>query len=370
MADRVLTQRELNRTLLARQLLLERVSLSPVEVVERLVGLQAQVSNAPYIGLWARLQGFQHDDLSHAIAQRQVVKATLMRATLHLFSAADYLRFRLTLQPALSRSLSSVASSRGMGLDIEQVVAAARAFMAEQPRPFSELRAMLIARYPTADERIQGYAVRMHLPTLHAYPAGVWDNNKEAAQVVAEDWLGQPLAPTTDQLLAELIRRYLAAFGPATIADVQKWSGLQGLRGPVERMRPVLRTFRTEQGKELFDLADGLLAAADTPVPVIFTADYDNIVLAHEDRSRIMAREYHARVFNPSTRVWATFLVDGFVAGIWKIERKKKLATLTLTPFAPLSPAVQAALSEEGERLVRFAAPDSAQFAVQIAVVG
>jgi len=367
-ADQVLTLRELNRTLLARQLLLARVSLSPVAAIERLIGLQGQVANAPYIGLWTRLRGFQHDDLSRAIEQRKVVKATVMRATLHLFSATDYLRFRRVLQPPLSRSLTSVSTNRMAGIDIEQVAAEARVHMEEQPRTFAELRDLLVASHPGADERMLGYSVRMHLPTLHAYPGGVWDNNKEAAQVVAEDWLGQPLDAGEDAL-PELIRRYLVAFGPATVADFQKWSGLQGMRSTFEQLRPVLRTFRTEQGKELFDLPDGLLAAADRPVPVIFTADYDNIVLAHEDRSRIVAREYHARVFNPATRVWATFLVDGFVAGIWKVERKKKLATLTLTPFAPLSPAVQAALSEEGERLVRFAAPDSAQFVVQIAVI-
>lgn len=366
MPDRILTLRELNRALLARQMLLEREPLTVVEAIHRLVGLQGQMANPPYVGLWSRLQGFQKADLIHALERREVVRATLMRATLHLFTAADYLRFRLALQPMLTGALSGVSKDRMGGITIEQVVESARELVDEQPRSFSEMRELLLQRHPDTDERMLGYGVRTHLPLIQVYPAGVWDVNTEAAYVTAEAWLGQPLAPV-EGTLPEMIRRFLTGFGPATVADMQKWSAMSGLKPVVEGMRPTLRTFRNEQGRELFDVPDGLLPDADTPAPVRFTPDYDNLVLAHDDRTRIINKEYHKVVFHPTTRVWATILVDGFVAGIWKIERKKRKATLTISPLKSLTDAERAELVAEGERLLRFVAGDVSEIAVEFA---
>jgi len=344
-------------------MLLERQPLSALEAVGRLAGLQAQVPNPPYIGLWSRLRDFQRDELTRLIQQRQVVRATMMRHTLHLFTAADYLRFRHAIQPALTRNWQTITRTRLQGLDVERAVETARAYVAQQPRTFVEIRDLLAKLEPERDPSALAYTARTFLPLVQMPPGGTWGVGGSATQMLAEDWLGQPLTPA-DEGLPDLIRHYLAAFGPATVADVQTWSGLPALKGAVATLKPELRTFRDEQGRELFDLPDAPLPSADTPAPVRFVPDFDNLILSHADRRRVLPDEYRKYVFF-APRVLATFLVDGFVAGAWKIERVKRMARLIIEPFAPLAEDVRLALTEEGERLLRFVEDDAEAFEVQ-----
>ncbi len=368
MPDRILTRRELNRALLARQMLLERQPLSALAAIERLAGMQAQIPNPPYIGLWSRLRDFQRNELTQMMWQKQVVRVTAMRHTLHLFAADDYLRFRLAIQPALTRGWQTITKTRLQGLDVERVVETARAYVAEQPRTFVEIRDLLAKLEPERDPSALAYTARTFLPLIQIPPAGTWGVGGSAMQMLAEDWLGRPLIPA-EEGLPELIRHYLAAFGPATVGDIQSWSYLSGLKGAVEQLRPQLRTFRDERKRELFDLPDAPLPDADTPAPVRFLPEFDNLILSHDDRTRVLPDEYRKHVFLTAARVRATFLVDGFVAGAWRFERVKKSARLIIEPFAPLAGDVCVALVEEGERLLRFAEDDATDFEVVFAEV-
>jgi hypothetical protein len=351
-ADRILTLREINRATLARQMLLERAALSVPQAIEGLVGLQAQLAVAPYVGLWTRLRDFRREHLADLIENHKVVKATLMRATLHLFTAEDYLRFRETLQPILSGASSAIAKQRGHELDIPKLLNAAREFIAEQPCSFAEISDMLTELVPDGDVGAMRYTVRTHLPLVQVPVNSGWSYPGNPKFTLAETWLGQKI-PTKDHL-PTLALRYLAAFGPARVTDMQTWSGLPKLKGLFEELRPKLVAYRDEQGVELFDLPDMPIPDADTPVPERFLPEFDNLLLSHSNRTRVVVDEYRAKVYLPGLRVAATILVDGFVRGAWKVEKKKSAATLTITPFAPLTKQNREALTEEGERLVRF----------------
>ena len=353
MTPRTLTRRELNRATLARQMLLGRGSVPVPEAVRRLVGLQAQVVSPPYVGLWTRLEGFRPNDLTGCLVDRRVIRATLMRSTLHLMTAEDYLNLRPALQPALIRALSSFFGKRAKGLDVESIAEAARAFLDEEPRAYGELRAFLAGLYPDRAPEALAYAARTYLPMVQVPSAdATWGFSNKPPYATSEAWLGQ--RPSSPEGPRELILRYLAAFGPATVRDVQAWAGMARLKEPVEALRPELRTFRDEGGNELFDLPDAPLPDPDAPVPVRFLPDYDNALLAHADRTRIIADEHRSRVFLSAGRVLATFLVDGSVAGTWKVEREKGAARLAIEPFEPLAEEIRDALDEEGERLLRF----------------
>ncbi len=352
MVERILTLRELNRATLARQLLLERSSLSALEAVEQLAGLQAQVPNPPYIGLWSRLHDFRREKLMGLMDQRQVVRATMMRSTLHLVTGEDYLWLRPLLQPALTRALHAFFAKQAKGVDVQPFVEAARAYMEEQPRTFVELRAHLTSLFPDTDPALMAYIVRTHLPLVQIPPGGVWGFGGSPAHMLAEEWLGRPLCTSED--MRPLIMRYLAAFGPATVRDIQAWSGLVKLSGAVNALRSELHVFRDEAGNELFDVPDAPLPAENTPVPVRFLPEFDNLILSHFDRRRVIADTVRSSVFLSAGRVRATFLVDGFVCGTWKVEKDGGTAILVIEPFEPLEKAVRDALSEEGERLIRF----------------
>ena len=353
-ADRALTLRELNRATLARQMLLERENISPLEAVQRLVALQAQVTSPPYVGLWTRLEGFGREDLTRLMLERRVVRATLMRATLQLMTADDYLLLRPALQPALTRSMRSVAGKRLDGLDLDRLIGAARDFFEEEPRTFADLRPLLSDLEPDRDPSALAYAVRTMLPLVQVPSGGVWGYSGKAPFTTPERWLGQP--PSGSEAARDLILKYLAAFGPATVRDVQTWSGRTQLKPGVEDMRPALRTLRDESGNELFDLPDAPLPPGDVPAPPRFVPDYDNLVLSHVERERVLPEEHRKKVFLSAARVRATFLLDGFVRGAWKIEKQGKTATLLIEPFEPVSRAHRHILGEEGERLVRFVA--------------
>lgn len=363
MADRVLTLQELNRATLARQMLLEREPLSVLEAVERLAGLQAQVPNPPYIGLWTRLQEFQRDDLTWLMEQRKIVRAVMMRSTLHLVTSEDHPLFRPTLKPALTRALSAFFGKRAKELDIEKLVEAARPFVEDEPRSTGELRGLLLEVEPDADPEAMAYAVRTYLPLVQVPPAGTWGSGSRAAYTTAESWLGRA---EHEADLRTLLFRYLEAIGPATVMDFQAWSGITGLKKVVEDFKPDLRVFRDEEGKELFDLPGAPLPPADTPAPLRFVPEYDNLLLSLADRRRIIADEHRKKVFLSAARVRATFLLGGFVAGAWKVETAKRQARLVIEPFEPLSEKVREDLREEGERLLRFVVGNAEAFEVFI----
>ncbi len=356
MTTRILTLRELNRATLARQLLLERAALPAVDAIERLLGLQAQVPNPPYIGLWTRLVDFQRDELTRAMQERLVVRAALMRSTLHLLSADDHPRVRPLLQPALDRALNAFFGSRARGLDIPALMEIARAFLLENPRTTGELRARLLEAMPDRDGDALVYAVRNNLPLVQVPPAGTWGSGA-AIYAVAEQWLGSQAAG--DSTLGNLFRRYLVAFGPASVMDFQAWSGLVKLKDALAPFLPGLRTFRDEDGKVLYDLPDLPLPPADTPAPARLVPEYDNLLLSHADRRRVIADDDRPKVFLSAGRVLGTVLVDGFVCGTWKLEREKKVTALLISPFAALSAADHDALAAEGEHLLRFVDADA-----------
>ncbi len=356
--ERVLSLRELNRATLARQLLLRRARLSPYRALERLAGLQGQEANSPYIGLWSRLEEFSRDELWRLFEARRVVRATLMRCTIHVVTARDYLMLHAAIQPALARAYRSLFREDAGRLDLERVLAVAREYCAEAPRTFPQMRARLSEVVPGADPRGLSFAARSYLPLVQVPPAGRWRSRGSSAYVDAESWLGGRVAPARVGL-RHMLLRYLAAFGPATRRDCEQWSGLTGLGGLFEEMRPRLRVMRDERGRELFDLRGAPVPPAEVPAPVRFLPEYDTLVLSHADRTRVLPEEYRKLVIRPPSLVRATFLVDGFVAGEWRVEREPGRARLVASPYGPLTECAREELRTEAERLVAFVADDA-----------
>jgi hypothetical protein len=371
MTTPTLTTRQLNRALLARQMLLSReetTSLATIGAIERLVGLQAQVARPPFVGLWTRLQGFRRDDLLSLLHRREAVRVTAMRATLHLMSAADAVSLRGALQPALSRGMQSILGDRTKAFDLGKLKEEARAFFGGAPATFDALRIHFKARDPECDERAMAYAIRTHIPLVQVpTEKDPWGFPASADFALAESWLGTEIS-TEPAPAHELVRRYLAAFGPATPGDAQAWSGLSGLREVFEALRPSLVTFRDARKRELFDLPEAPRPSEDEPAPVRFLPEFDNLVLSHDDRTRVIADEHRPRVVLKNLQVRATFLVDGFVAGTWKVERKKKVAGLVLEPFGAVAKKTLAALEREGDALLRFVEEDAAEREVRCSV--
>jgi hypothetical protein len=338
-------------------MLLRRWRMPMLDAIERLVGLQAQTPHSWYHGLWTRLEGFQPERLAELLTNRQVARIALMRSTIHLVTARDCLWLRPLTQPAIERSAKGSFGRHWIGLDTEALVAAGRALVEEKPRTFSELGKLLAERWPDRPPAALAQAVRAWAPLVQAPPRGVWGMSGPAAHTTAEAWLGRPLA--TNPSLEEMILRYLGAFGPATVKDMQTWSGLTRLSEITERLRPRLATFRDEHGRELFDLPDAPRPDPDVPAPPRFLYDYDNLLLSHADRTRFITKEYHKQGFTMDGPMPSIALVDGFTNGTWKIVRSRNTATLTIKPFTRLSKKDTDALTEEGARLLAFAAADA-----------
>jgi hypothetical protein len=350
-----LCRRALNRALLDRQLLLQRRTMPAVDAVEHLVGLQAQEPFDPYYALWSRLEGFAPDELGQMIEDRRTVRLALMRATVHLVTARDCLTLRPVMQPVLDRTLRGTAYGRDTAaLDTEALVAVGRALVEERPHTIAHLGARLQEWWPDVDARSLAYAVHYRLPLVQVPPRAVWGKSGRATITTAEAWLGQPLS--AEDTLDAIILRYLAAFGPAGVADMRTWSGLSGLREVFDRLRPRLRTFRDEQGRELFDLPDAHRPDPDTPAPPRFLPQYDNVLLSHADRTRIVSEEHRKRLLTVNGVGPGTVLVDGFVRGTWKIARDGATAVLNISLLEPITGEDQAAVAEEGVRLLTFAA--------------
>lgn len=358
----VLSRRALNRALLERQHLLRRRRASAADEIEHLVAMQAQVPNSPYVGLWSRLDGFQPNALSELITNRRAVRFGILRNTLHLTTARDCLQLRGLFQPFLERTLQSSPFGRNLvGMDMKPLIAEAIQLMQEKPRTLAELGALLRGRWPNRDATSLAYAIRHLVPLVQVPPRGVWGESAQATWTTAEHWLGRPLEsrPSIDRL----VMRYLAAFGPASVTDMSAWSGLTGLRTVVELLRPRLRTFHDERGRELFDIPDGPLPDPDTPAPPRFLPEYDNLVLGHDDRTRVIAFEHRYIVVN------GTFLLDGFVAGVWTITQQRATATVTISSFKPLRKTDRAGLADEGGRLLAFVASDATSRVLRFQVV-
>jgi hypothetical protein len=351
-AREVLSLRALNRATLARQMLLARRKLTAVQAVERLAGLQAQAPNPPYIGLWSRLEGFEREQLAEAMRRRRIVRMSTMRSTLHLMTAHDALAWRPLLEPVHQRGLLGNHKRALEGLDREAVVAAGRALLGEKPHTSAELGQALGMRWKGRETASLAALIRNNLPLVHLPPAGSWNSHQSALLQPLGDWLGSVEAPRATQ--DDLLLRYLGAFGPATLADAGAWSGLTGWKAVAERLRPQLRVFVGEGGQELFDLPRAPRPDPDTPAPPRLVAEWDSLLLAHADRSRVLSEVHRARVFTVNGIVRGTVLLDGFVAGVWKIERAKNTATVVLEPFTRWSKADRLGVEEEALELLAF----------------
>jgi DNA glycosylase AlkZ-like len=351
--------RGLGRATLARQLLLERADLGVVEAVERLAGMQAQEPKHPYVGLWTRLTSFEDTDLTSAVEDHSVVRATMMRGTLHLVSAADYASYRLTLAPVLEAGLSALGD-RGAGLDPPKVVKAAERLLAKEPLTFTEVRAALQEKFPDVNERALGFTTRMMVPLVVVPSETRWGYAANPRFSPGGDWVSAKL---TDNGAAELARRYLAAFGPATPADFQTWSGLQKAKPLFDSLDLVELSC---DGKAVYDLPDAPRPGEDAEAPARYLPEFDNLLLAHAIRTRVIADEHKPAVYTRNLRVKSTYLVDGMVAGQWTADKKRGVATLHLTPFGRLLKKHRTALEEEGDALLRFLEPDAKSHAFEV----
>jgi hypothetical protein len=350
------SRRELNRTLLHRQALDERVPLGVEAAVERLAGLNGQFAGGPYIGLWNRLTGFERDDLTAALRERRIVRATLMRGTVHLVTAGDYHLFQPALTSMLERGFRGYFPESWREIDVDVLAVRARAVLAERPMSRPELDRVLAPLAPGVRDGSRAFAVRARLPLVQVPPAGEWGSGREVRYALAEDWLGRPMG---DEAAGRehLITRYLGAFGPATPADVAAWSGLSGLRADLERMGAALRRF-DDDGRTFYDLADAEpfdTGAAGAP-PVRFLPDYDNVLFGHKDRSRVLPDAHRRAVVPSGRRMPGTVLLDGFVAATWRHEDGGAGGggAVVIEPLEPIARRHRAGLEEEGRRLARF----------------
>ena len=353
----VIGRRALNRALLERQLLLARRTMPLDDALEHLVGVQAQAPDAPYVGLWTRLAGFRPDGLAAALTERRAVRMPLMRATIHLVTARDALALRPAVQPALDRNFAGSPAARHLvGVDAGELHDAARDLLAAAPRTRAELSRLLAERWPDHDDLALAYSVTYRVPVVQVPPRGIWGSSGAARWASGTSWLsGTPPVPALSP--DELILRYLAAFGPATVNDVQTWSGLTRLREVTTRLGDRLRTFRDEAGRDLFDLPDGPRPDPDVPAPPRFLPEYDNVLLSHADRTRVNPDGRPIPLPPGNGAALGTLLVDGELRATWRITRDDGAVALTVRPFAPLAAADVDAVTAEGSRLLAFVAP-------------
>jgi Winged helix DNA-binding domain len=334
--------------------LLERVERPAAETIEHLVGLQAQEPRDPYVALWTRLQGFRPEELEELLEAREAVRLTLMRGTIHLVTARDCLALRPAIQ-AVTERIHWTASPFGRRLgdaDPAEVVTAGRAILDDTPRTRAQVRDLLAERWPDRDAEAMAHTVAYLLPVVQIPPRGLWSRRGRATLASVESWLGRPLDgdPAPDRA----VLRYLGAFGPATVKDVAMWSGFTRVREVVERLRGELRTFRDEHGVELFDLPDAPLADPDTPAPVRFLPEYDNVFLSHADRSRIVDPEDKPRLGFGDGRFFKLVLVRGFLRAAWRVVD----GNVVVKPARKLSKRDAASVEAEGRRLADFLGED------------
>lgn len=361
MGAKRLSRRALNRATLERQLLLRRSPMPVLNAVDHLVGMQAQLPMNPYLGLWSRIEQFQPEDLAQLLLDRAVVRIVVMRGTIHLVTADDCLAIRPLMQPVLDGELKRHRDFAPalVGVDLKPVLTAARKILAERPRTNPQLRAALAERFPDLDAAALAFACRNRLALIQVPPRGVWGRSAAVTTTTAESWLGRPLArkPSID----ELVLRYLAAYGPATVADIASWSRLTGMREVADRLEPRLRTFQDEKGRDLCDLPDAPRPDPDTKASARFLPEYDNVLLSFTDRGRFVDDARPAPPADATRTVRGTVLHDGMLSGTWRIETDTNdVATLWVDHLGHLTKAATAAIGAEGRRLLRFLATEPA----------
>ena len=355
----VLSERALNRATLARQYLLERAPVRAIDAIGHLAGMQSQAPLAPYVGLWTRLRGFAPGELATLTEDRQVVRLQLMRNTVHLVRARDALDWCALFTPLRTAEFNANFRAGTAGADLSALLDEAGRLLAERPRSRAELGRLLAERWPQAEPRALGYAVTLHLVLCQVPPRGVWGKGGAATWAPLADWLEAPLGSepadaSVNALVDALVLRYLGAFGPASVADVQTWSGLTRLREVLERL-PV-RTFRGHAGQALYDLPDAPRPAEDTPAPPRFLPEYDNLLLSHSDRTRVIPHRRPVPLPPGNGASGGTFLIDGWWQGSWQLRDQQ----LRIRPFVALRPADRDALLAEAAGLCAFIAPATA----------
>lgn len=352
-----LSLRAQNRATLDRQWLIERRPATALEAIEHLVGMQAQVPMAPYVGLWTRLVDFDPMELAGLLESRQAVRGSLMRATIHLVSSRDFLALRGLIQPRLEREVYSNTTYGGKrleGLDMKAVLAAGTARLTTAPATAAELRDHLAPLWPDRDAPSLAHAVRCLLPTIQIPPRGVWGKSGNPTMSTADLWLGTPIASTPDP--DAVVLRYLAAYGPATVADAQNWSGLTHLAEVFDRLN--LRTYTDpETNRPLYDLPDLVLPDEQSEVPTRFLPEYDNLLLSHANRTRF----HPTPAPNPrpllETLSRGTVLHNGYTTALWKLPKAKKAAILEIEPLTKLTAATRKSIEAEAHNLLTFTSP-------------
>ncbi|QIS15969.1 winged helix DNA-binding domain-containing protein [Nocardia arthritidis] len=352
-----LSNRILNRTLLARQHLLRRSALTVPEMCDHLVGLQAQDVPPPFVALWSRIADFDPATVSTGLEDRSLVRITLMRGTIHLVTPPDALRIAPHLQPELEKIPFRKGFNSGamVGLDPDEVRAHGEAVLGDAPMSAADLRTHAAARYPDRDAGAVVQTWLYQLPVLQTPPRGRWKDNSRPVWSRVEPWLGAPLDPSYP--LRELIVRYLRAFGPASTMDMQTWSKLPGMKGAVTELGDRLRTYTDERGRTLYDVADGELADPELPAPARLLGWYDNAVLSHQDRSRIVPDGGP-----PTLRAFANMvspiLVDGYLGGFYKIFPQNGIARLRVVPSRKWTRGESAEVEAEAHALLAFLESD------------
>ena len=352
MADQpTLSLRALNRATLDRQLLLRRHEMPAQQAIRHLGGLQAQAPLAPYVGLWTRLARFTTDELSALLCERTVVRAPVMRATVHLADTADFVAFRPLFGPLMAAGLRANYARTLTGVDPDALAAQAARLLVKCPLTRAQLARDLAAAWPAAEPMSLAYAVTYLLPVVQVPPRGIWGKNAQATWTTAESWLAEPIGPAKPEAVDALVLRYLAAFGPATVADIQTWSGLTRLREVTGRLE--LRAYRGPDGAELLDLPDKELPAEDVPAPPRFLPEYDNLLLSHADRRRVIPHTHPVPLWPGNGATQGTLLIDGAWDATWKITAD----ALTITPFRRLTTAEESAITAEAAKLLAFTCP-------------
>jgi Winged helix DNA-binding domain len=352
LTPRPLTRRALNRATLSRQLLLDRAAMPAAQVIEHLGGLQAQAPLAPYVGLWTRLAGFTPDELSTLISERTVVRAHLMRSTVHLLTAPDYLRFRPLYVRLGERELRAHFGSRlGDDIDVTQVRDRARVLLAEGPLTRAQLGKLLAPSWPDADPATLAYAASYQLSLIQVPPRGLWGKNGPAAWALADAWLAGA-RPGDDGMgaIERLVLRAIGSFGPMTVNDLQQWSGLSRLREVTERLAGQLITVRSEDGAELLDLPEAPRPDPDVPAPPRFLPEYDNLLLSHADRSRVIPDGRPVPLPPGNGASQGTLLIDGDWSATWQLAD----GVLHVRSFGTLRGKDRDEIETEGSRLLDF----------------
>ena len=362
----ILSDRALNRATLARQLLLRRSNMTVPEAVTHLIGLQAQLPQNPFVGLFARLQRFRPEAVSTLLTSRALVRIVVMRGTIHLVTADDCLLLRPMMQPVLDAEIArhSEFAPHLVGVDLAPVLEVAHALVRERPLTGPQLRLALEARFPDQDAAALAYACRCHLPMVQVPPRGLWRTSGAVTTTTADHWLGRPLdsAPSIEAV----VLRYFAAFGPASVADLAAWCRLSGLGEVVERLGTALRPFRSSTGRTLFDLPEANRPDPETPAPVRFLPEYDNLLLSHANRSRFQRPD--ARMPEAADRiVRGTVLHHGFVVATWHLVEGRTGHVLHIDPLVALRARERTPIEREGMSLMRFATDGQGHDEVRIA---